>query len=68
MIHGTDEREHSKGYNVPRPHNALGYRPPLLKAIRGQVNRSRASGPLPAPTSVSPAPTTEHEQHHQNDQ
>ncbi len=39
MIHGTDEREHSKGYNVPRPHDALGYRPPSLEAIRGQVSR-----------------------------
>jgi hypothetical protein len=68
MIHGTDEREYSKGYNVPRPHHTLGYRPPLLEAIRGQVSRYRASGPLAAPTIVSPAPTTEYEHHHQNDQ
>jgi hypothetical protein len=39
MIHGNDEREYAKGYNVPRPHNALGYRPPSLEAIRGQVSR-----------------------------
>jgi hypothetical protein len=68
MIHGTDEWEHSKGHNVPRPHDALGYRPPLLEAIRGQVSRQRASGPLPTPTRVSPAPTTEQEHHHEDDQ
>jgi hypothetical protein len=39
MIHGIDEREHSKGYNVPRSHNALGYRTPLLEAIRGRTAR-----------------------------
>jgi hypothetical protein len=39
MIHGTDEREHSKGSNVPRPHDALGYRPPSLEAIRGPLSR-----------------------------
>jgi hypothetical protein len=39
MIHGTDESEHSKGHNVPRPHNALDYRPPVLEAIRVQVSR-----------------------------
>jgi hypothetical protein len=38
MIHGIDEREHFKGYNVPGPHNALGYRPPLAEAIRGPVS------------------------------
>jgi hypothetical protein len=42
MTHGTDEREHFKGYNVPRPHNALGYRPPLLEAFRA---RSAGKGP-----------------------
>jgi hypothetical protein len=42
MIHGTDEREHSKGSNVPRPHDALGYRPPSLEAIGG---RSAGKGP-----------------------
>jgi hypothetical protein len=39
MIHGTGEREHSKGYNVPRPHDALGYRPPPREATRGPVSR-----------------------------
>jgi len=39
MSQGTDEREHSKGYNVPRPHNALGDRPLSLEAIQGQVSR-----------------------------
>jgi len=39
MIHGIDEREHAKGYNVPRPYHALGYRPPSLDAIRGRVSR-----------------------------
>jgi hypothetical protein len=68
MIHSTDEWEHAKGYNVPRPHNALGYRPSSLEAIRGPVSRQRTSGPLPAPTRVSPAPTTKYEQHYQNDQ
>jgi hypothetical protein len=68
MIHGTGEQEHSKDYNVPGPHDALGYRPPSLEAIRGQVSRSRASGPLPAPTRVSPAATTQYKQDHQNDQ
>jgi len=52
----------------PRPRTTLGHLPPLLKAIRGQVSRQWVSGPLPAPTRVSPAPTTEYEQHHQNDQ
>ena len=33
VIHGVDEREPSKGYNVPRSHNALGYR--MLETIRG---------------------------------
>jgi len=39
MIHGIDEREHSKGYKVPRSHNALGYQTPLLEAIRGPVSK-----------------------------
>jgi hypothetical protein len=39
MIHGTAERKHSKGYNVRRPHDTLGSRPPSLEAIRGQVSR-----------------------------
>jgi hypothetical protein len=39
MIHGTDEREHSRGYNVSRPQDALGCRPPLLEANPGQVSR-----------------------------
>jgi hypothetical protein len=30
-----DVREPFKGYNVPRPHHALGDRPPLPEAIRG---------------------------------
>jgi hypothetical protein len=60
MIHGTDERESFKGYNVPRPHHALGDRPPLPEAIRGgQVSRERASGPLTAPTRVSKTPATQ---------
>ena len=69
IIHGIDEREHAKGYNVLRSHNALGYRIALLEAIRGPVSKVKGpAGPLPAPTGVSPAPTTEYEQHHQNDQ
>jgi hypothetical protein len=56
----ADGRTLLKG--ADEPHNTLGYRPPLLEAIRGQV-----SGPLPAPTRVSPAPTTEYKQYHQND-
>ena len=44
--------------------------PPRLVHVRSSADdaRSGVSGLLPAPTSVSPAPTTEHEQHHQNDQ
>jgi len=38
MIHGTDEWEHAKGYNVPPRYEALGYRPSSLEAIRGPVS------------------------------
>jgi hypothetical protein len=41
---------------------------PTPEAIRGPVRRSRAREPLTAPTRVSPAPTTEYEQHDENDQ
>jgi len=39
LILGTDERDYSKGNNVPRSHDALGDRPPSLEAIRRQVTR-----------------------------
>jgi hypothetical protein len=41
MFHDTDEREPFKGYNVPRPHHALGDRPPLPEAIRGGLRSGR---------------------------
>ena len=55
MIHGTDEREPFKGYNVPRPHHALGDRPPLPEAIRGgsKVGPERCLVDL-RPVSVAP--------------
>ena len=38
MIHATDEREHAKGYNVPPPHEALGYRLPVARSDPGPVS------------------------------
>jgi len=39
--------------------SCLGYRPPVLEAIRGPVSRSRPGNRLPAPARVSPTPATE---------
>jgi hypothetical protein len=51
-----------------RPHSVPSYRPPTPEAIGRPVRRSRAREPLTAPTRVSPAPTTEYEQHDEDDQ
>ena len=56
MIHGIDEREHSKGNKVPRSHNALGYRTPLLEAIRGRSARYRARGAATCANESIPSP------------
>jgi hypothetical protein len=55
--------EHGRA-SIPRP----GVPAPTPKAIQELVRRSRAREPLIAPTRVSPAPTTEYEQHDENDQ
>jgi hypothetical protein len=56
MIHGIDERAHSKGYNVPCSHNALGDRTPLLEAIRGPVSKVKASGAATCANESIPSP------------
>jgi hypothetical protein len=56
MTHGTDERDHSKGYNIARPaQRPRGGRPPLLEAFRpgqqvkGQRAATCANESIPSP-------------------